>query len=501
MIKLAIIDIGSNSIRLLLVEIDSSGYYKVIDQLRESVRLGADMLEDKILNSRRIEKAIRTLCSFKNFCTLLRVDEILAVATEAVRKAENISDFLGRSKYEAGIDIRVLSGTEEAYYDSLAIKKSMYVNNSLVIDIGGASTELAWIRENIVIEYLSLPFGAVNLTQKFMSEGNVTCEIKMKILEFVNSSLSKIPWLKENEFDSIIGIGGTIKNLGKVHRKKFRYLLDSLYNYQIPYEDLHSIFNSVKDMKPAERQVLAGLSAERADIFTAPLLVLDYLMNKLNIPSLQISSYGLREGLLYEYVGKLNPIEDILEYSLRNLLACNSLDSECCFNFYLLADEFFRKFRPVHKLHSSTQIIIKVASILFAAGLNIIYYDYDDRCLKLSFNSEIYGLSQKQLLISVLSAYYGRNWSFPVCESFLSGVVNEEDIKDIKRIGILLSIVEFLNQYAEDICRIEFNITETSAEIKMNLHTKNDKNIGIPCRCIKNFKELFGRDLIIFCNV
>ncbi|WP_368490592.1 hypothetical protein [Clostridium sp. BJN0013] len=147
MLKIGIIDIGSNSIRLVIAQIHKNGSFNIIEEAKKAIDLGKDMNLKGELNLTRMNKAISALSSFKHLCTYKKVERIIPVATEAVRKAANQIEFLNRVKNELDINIRVLSGKEEAYYAYLGTVNSIDFSDGLLVDMGGSSTELIWVKE------------------------------------------------------------------------------------------------------------------------------------------------------------------------------------------------------------------------------------------------------------------------------------------------------------------------------------------------------------------
>ena len=138
---IAIIDIGSNSVRLVLVTVDERGFFKILDEVKESVRLGLDTGPNGELAEHRMDRALEAFKVFRSLCDSVGASEIVAIATAAVRTAPNRDYFLERAKNEAGIDIKVISGTQEAFYDYFGVINSIVSENGLILDIGGCSTE------------------------------------------------------------------------------------------------------------------------------------------------------------------------------------------------------------------------------------------------------------------------------------------------------------------------------------------------------------------------
>lgn len=497
--RIAVIDIGSNSLRMVLFEIDSSGYYKIIDDLKESVRLGADMVNGVLLNEERIKKAVNTLKSFKTFCDAVRVEEIIAVATEAVRKAENQDYFLKLVKDKANLEVRVLSGYEEAYYDSIGIINSMYVNNSLIIDIGGSSTELVWIQNNRMKEYTTLPIGAVNLTQKFDMDDIITPDKEEALLSFLKDTYGNISWLFNVKFDKVIGIGGTVRNIGKIDRKNKRYSLDIHHNYELISEDIHNIYNSAKSKNLKQRKKIEGLSKDRADIFVAPVLAITTLLEIIKANTFIVSGKGLREGLLYSYIiDNYGPIDDVLDFSIRNVLLRHNVDREHAQNVYKLTQLLFEKLQSIHHLDKSYESIIKTAAMLHDCGLSIRYYDHHKHSFYMIVNSEINGLSHKNLIMSAYVAAAHRNNDFDVDVFQFHSIISKLDLINVEKIGVLLRLSESLDKsMAGLVSDIECLINKDEVILKVSSQSDIELEIEDAKKASSYFRDVYNKDLII----
>ncbi|MBQ9730152.1 MAG: hypothetical protein IJV80_05015, partial [Clostridia bacterium] len=199
--KIGIIDLGSNSARLVIVEMFADGHYMIVDQLKESVRLGQDMERDGFLKPQRVEETIRTLKMFKRLCDASKVDRIIAVATAAVRRAKNQRSFLDEIQGACNIRIRVLSEEEESTLVYRGVINSMDIPKGLILEIGGGSTKIVYYNRRNMLNYACLPFGAVTLTDLFASDCS-TEEATAQIETFFEEQLKKIEWLKEVDEDT-----------------------------------------------------------------------------------------------------------------------------------------------------------------------------------------------------------------------------------------------------------------------------------------------------------
>ena len=217
--KIGIIDLGSNSARLVIVKMLGDGHFMVIDQLKESVRLGKDMERDGFLKPQRIAETIKTLKMFRKLCDAYGIERIIAVATAAVRRAKNQRSFLDEVATTCGIKLKVLSAEEEAVYIYRGIINTMDVPKGLILEVSGGATKVIYYNRRNLLNFKTLPFGAITLTELFATDGLTPAEQTAKIEEFFIQQLSSIEWLKEIDPETqLILVGGYFRALGKISK-------------------------------------------------------------------------------------------------------------------------------------------------------------------------------------------------------------------------------------------------------------------------------------------
>ena len=245
--RIAIIDLGSNTARLLIVDMFTEGHFMVVDELKESVRLGQDMDRDGFLKPQRIAETIKTLKMFKRLCDASGVERIIAVGTAAVRRAKNQRSFLDEIQVSCNITIRVLSEEEEALLVYRGVINSMDIPKGLILEIGGGSTKIIYYNRRNVLGFASLPFGAVTLTDLFANDASPE-ESAQHVEEFFTEQLKKIPWLSEIDPETqMIGVGGSFRNLFKISRLVRKYPLEMAHNYKMTTEDFTGIYDMLLD--------------------------------------------------------------------------------------------------------------------------------------------------------------------------------------------------------------------------------------------------------------
>ncbi|HEX9026287.1 MAG TPA: exopolyphosphatase, partial [Clostridium sp.] len=216
--NIAVIDIGSNSMRVLVYEIYENNSFKIIDEEKRMTRLGEFITKTNDLSNQGIQKLLITLEFFKILCEKNNVVEIIVVATEAVRRANNKKEILSLVKDKLKLNIRILSGLEESAYGYLTIKSTMNINDALLIDIGGSSMEITLVKNKTISNGVSVPLGSIPLTKLFPFDKRADNDTVLEFRQFIFNEFDKLPWLNNATDLPLIGIGGTARSIGKIHK-------------------------------------------------------------------------------------------------------------------------------------------------------------------------------------------------------------------------------------------------------------------------------------------
>ncbi len=298
--RLAVIDLGSNSIRMSVFEIERNGKFSQIGTYRSMIKLSEGMNEDMCLKPEAQLRAIKALLEYKHIIETKGITNIRAVATAAVRKAKNGAQFVTSAKDIAGIDIEVIDGEYEAELDCLAVSKTVGCNNGIICDIGGGSTEFIAIRNGKMQKpAVSTPMGSRSLTEDFFANGE-TDEAIDKAKEFVDSRLDEIPWIDDMSNVPIVGIGGTLRAFAKYHMNDISK--DAVNCYNISSDEIDRLFMKIVNSTSEERQLMAGIGKERSDIILGGLIPFMRLKERINSPRLTVADVGVREGILFEFL-------------------------------------------------------------------------------------------------------------------------------------------------------------------------------------------------------
>lgn len=303
--RLGAIDVGSNSIRLLVAEHDPDTGFEVIDEVKEMPRLAKGVAATGALDAEAMEQAFEALRRMKEMADRRGVTRLAAVATSAMRDASNGPAFVERIRGELGIPLVIIDADREARlsWRSVAHHFPLADGRTLVADIGGGSLELIGAVDGLVEVTTSLPLGAVRLTESHLTGRRETRKEVAALRRHVRKVLKKaLPW-RDWIQARLIGSGGSFTNLGRMAAARRGQTTETVHGTSINTGEVEALLEWLATRTPAERAAVPGLNPQRADIILAGLAVTAELLALADVRQLTISAFGLREGLLLEMIG------------------------------------------------------------------------------------------------------------------------------------------------------------------------------------------------------
>ena len=501
--KIGIIDLGSNSARLVIVNLFAEGYFMVVDELKESVRLGQDMERDGFLKPARVAETIKTLKMFRKLCDASGVTRIIAVATEAVRRAKNQRSFLDEIQATCGIKIRVLTSEEEAILVYRGVINTMDIPKGIVLEIGGGSTKIVYYNRRNMLNYVTLPFGAVTLTGLFSGDGLKPEEQAAKIEEFFTEQLKQVEWLKEVDPDvQMIGVGGSFRNLFKISKMVHKYPLDCVHNYKMQTEDFNPVYDMIKVLDLDRKKKIKGLSAERADILPAALAVIRAFINYMNVESFTFSGAGLRAGLMFNQALPSTiekPIADVLNYSLTTLVKYYDCDEKHVEHVVNLSIQLFKQLRVLHKFPRQYLKILKVAAMMHDCGMRIKYYNHQRHSWYMILNANLYGVSHRDIVLAAFTACCHKKEDINAYDwARYRDIITEDDLDVVKKLGVMLRIAESLDRANSGVIKsINCDILGDSVIMKTEIEGDATLEIKNAMAASTEFRKSFHKNLEI----
>jgi exopolyphosphatase/guanosine-5'-triphosphate,3'-diphosphate pyrophosphatase len=302
-LKLAAIDIGSNSIKLVVVQAETSDSFTVLAQEREVVRLGQETLVNGHINNAATLRATACLKRFRSVAEANGAERIVTMATATVREANNSADFIRKVEEETGLHVEVLSGLEEARLIGLAASQGCTAKGvtDLNIDIGGGSTEISIFRDGEPLKLISMKLGAVGLTDRFIRSDPPARNELDALRSEISSALERhASELREQSWDSTTATSGTALAIGAALNDTAPGVAST-----VTLANLQALNAKIAALSLAERRNVPGLTPQRADIIVAGGLVLEEVMHALGIESLRICDWSLREGVIIDRLREL----------------------------------------------------------------------------------------------------------------------------------------------------------------------------------------------------
>ncbi len=495
--KLGIIDVGSNSIRLIILQIRPDGSFKLIDDVKQSVRLGEHKENSYQLSREKMESAIDTLRFFKDLCQAVEVDELICTATEAVRRAPNQAEFLELAQKRLGLTILVLSGYEEAYYDYFGVVNTLDIPDCLLMDIGGSSTELVLVKDKQARHAISLPIGAITVTQLFRLENQVNTHTKEKLRSFLNGQFKQFEWL--GGIGPLVGIGGSFRTIAKIDRKMNNYPLNVIHNYRMTNAKLLHIFETVCSMEAQDRTSIKGLAKDRADIIAGALAEIVIVLEITGSNEIWISGSGLREGLLYNRIlpsGK--PVKNVLNFSLDNLMKNYYVEQGHARHVWHLSEQLYHQLKGGLQISGGQENILKTAAFLHDCGVDISYYDHHVHSFYKILNSRLNGLTHQELVMAASVAALHRKDDIKKIMSPYQTILSAGDIDTALKLGFLLRLSEGLDRrHTNNIYAINGSVDNNQVTLKVQAKVQPGLEIKYVQDLAPAFQKLFKKHLIL----
>ncbi len=490
--KLAAIDIGSNSLKLVIIEAAASDSFTVLLQDRERVRLGHETLKNHFLSEEAIDLSAAAIAKFRSIADSREVDSILAVATASVREAENAAEFVDEIERRTGVRIEILSSLEEARLIGVAVAQFYGANKEslLNIDIGGGSTELSLMVNGQPDKLFSMKLGAVGLTEKFLfSNPPKTKEIKNLLAEIGFALKQPVRKMEGEKWSFSTGTSGTILNLAALLN------IQTPEKTEIPLKKLIALNKTLAKVSLEKRIQMPVISPTRAEVIVAGGLILEGVMRTLNIQTLQPCSYALREGVIIDHLREIEaeslpPVPDVEDIRLRDVFAIGrrfGYEEQHALQVAALAEKIFDALAPIYNLKRHGRTLLAAAALLHDIGYHISHEAHHKHSLYLIKHSEITGFSENEKLMIANIARYHRK-ALPKDKHLDFMELNEKDRKITARLGGILRIADALDRgYENHVKDIQFKLSKRN----LNLKLVSEQDCTIERKAIEQKKDLF----------
>jgi exopolyphosphatase/guanosine-5'-triphosphate,3'-diphosphate pyrophosphatase len=418
--NLAAIDVGSNAIRMGVGRVTVEDGLEIVESTRLPVRLGKDAFTGGQLSESTMQAATDAFIRFRTIADQFGVNQIRAVATSALREAENGELLVDRIARQTNIQVEIISGEEEARLIHLGVGKALNLTGkrAILIDIGGGSVEVTLARGNEIISSESYPMGTVRLLQHLGANGSFPSTKLLR--EYTNSARRRIDQeLGGQEVDICVGTGGNLEEMGSLRKKLFKRESSEL----ITVEELNALVDKLSDMSVEERMKKLDLRSDRADVILPACMVLYMIVREARVKEVKIPGIGLKDGVLWDMLsqaaGPRLPRRELVLNAAMRLGQKYQFDADHAVHVSRLALRIFDQTLALHGLDKDSRLLLEVAALLHDIGHFINTIDHDLHGYYILKKSPLMGLeADKQEIVANVVRFHRKVFPSTQDENF-----------------------------------------------------------------------------------
>lgn len=488
---LAVIDIGSNSGRIIVVRLTADGHLEVLSDARVALRLMRDIDVAGRLGPEALERTAAALHDFIAVAAGSGARRTIALATAAVREARNGPEFVRQLEARTGLDILVVSGDEEARLAFAGAVNGLPIENGVLVDIGGGSLELAHFRERRAERSWTLPLGALRLTDRFLASDPPKQSEIAALQEHVAEMLADAGVAGLAGDERLAGTGGTIRNLAKMHRATVVYPIPRLHGYTIGRKPLRELVSRIVGRRYSRRTTLPGLSTDRADSIAGGALVVQAALEALGAPDITVSGQGLREGVAYEeLIDRMPPTREVRRASV-DAIACrfSTWDRERARRRTEIALALWDEMRPNG---DEGREVLEHAATMLDVGRSVDYYRRWEHAAEIIVSADLHGFSHRA--IAMMAALIVRAGNRRLGLDTYSTLIDGRDRRNIGRGAVLLAVADEVERRIPKGRAVSVHPYRTDDSVVLVLPVPHDWE---PAELSSRFQRVFGRELSI----
>ncbi len=506
--RVAAIDIGTNSIHMIVVQIRPDFSFDVIDREKEMVRLGAGGLDGRALTPEAMHAALQVLSKFRRLAESHQVDEIIAVATSATREAENGGDFLKTVIQQTGIRPRVISGTEEARLIHSAAVYGVGASGevAVVVDIGGGSVEVTRGTGAAIDVGRSFKLGVIRLTERFAKSDPVSAHDERKLVRHIDAEIGKyLAQIARAGFDRVIGTSGTILSLGAVAAAADGKPSSGLMrNRRLSAKQFRRVRKELSPLSLEERMRVPGLELRRADLAVCGAILLDEILRRLSAADITLCDLSLREGLILDYIARhrkeiaqADRYPDVRRRSVFELAERCNYFPEHAQQVARLAVALFDQTRAIHGLTDREREWLEYASVLHDIGVHISYERHHKHSYYLIKNGHLRGFEPEEIETIALVARYHRQ-ATPKRGHDGFSELKRRGRRTVRTLAAILRLAESLDRsHAQTITGLELHDRGDDDLLQLRTATDAELELWSASRHAAPFERLTGKPLRI----
>ncbi|MFX4231827.1 Ppx/GppA family phosphatase [Aliarcobacter butzleri] len=462
-----IIDIGSNSMRMVVLQKSSRFAFSLINETKSRVKISEGCYEnDGNLQEIPMQRAYESLKSFLNISNALKSRKIICVATSALRDAPNSKTFINKVRNDLGLNIKVIDGEKEAYFGGVAASNLLHDDTFVTVDIGGGSTEFCFVKNGKIEKSISLNIGTVRIKELYFNKNNIDGAKK-----YILDNLEKIFKLDVEIPKKVVGIGGSIRALSKLIMAKNQYPLDILHGYTYEVKNEIALLNRISKAKNCEDLKSFGIKKDRFDTIKEGSFIFKSILEELKTQTVVTSGVGVREGVyLTDLLRNSNhKFPHNFNVSVKSLLDRFQIDEKQSAYFGNNAKKIFDSLKPFHKLDNKYKELLVVASKLNSIGSVLNFYKSNDNAFDFILNGLNYDFLHTSRVIVAYTIKFSKK-SLPLQEDILKHKDLLPSLEVVQWMSFMISLNIAINQ---DFSRPKVEYILKNKTLEINLPNKS----------------------------
>jgi exopolyphosphatase / guanosine-5'-triphosphate,3'-diphosphate pyrophosphatase len=492
--RVAVADLGSNSWRLVVYGYEpDTPWWSPVDEIREAVRVGAGMGEERVLQPERIDRALHTAAVFASFCRASGIDQVEAIATSAIRDAANADELLTAIRETTGLQPRVISGREEAHYGWLAIANSTTIEDGFGLDIGGGSIQAMRLERRRLTDAESLPLGSVRVSEEFLPDEKASAKAMKALRKRVESELAELGWWEGG--GRLVGIGGTIRNLAAAAMRDTELPLMDAQGFRLERSELEDLIELLAERPASKRGDVRGIKPDRGDVILGGALVLAAALDGGGFDGIEVTEAGLREGVFFErLLGERELFDDVRRESVENLAHRFNSEPEHVRRVAALSRDVFDGLAAagLHDYGDPERELLWAGCVLHDIGTAIDYEDHHRHSHYLILNAGLPGFDPREVILIGLIARYHRKGDPDASE--LNGLARDGDDERLRLLCAIIRLAEQLERSRDGAIR---GVAVAAANGRVTLAPDADpaRDTTVPIWAARQNADLLGEAL------
>jgi exopolyphosphatase / guanosine-5'-triphosphate,3'-diphosphate pyrophosphatase len=503
--QVAVIDLGSNSWRLVVFTFVAGSWWKRTDELYETVRIGEGMAKTGRLGEKAIARGLETLTIFEHFCAAAGIapDQAHVVATSAIRDAENREEFLRAAREATPLHVEVLSAEEEARLGYVAAVNTSTLSDGAVLEIGGGSMQLIEVADRRARELCSLPLGAVRLTEELLPDDKPARKKDLeRVRERVRDTLGQVAWLPDAG-ERLVGIGGAVRNLAAAVQNAADQADIGVQGFVLTTEALSELIDELASLEPAKRGNVSGIKPGRADVILAGALAIQGVLEVGDFPGIEANEAGLREGVFFDrelFAGREPLFDHVRAAAVWNLAVQYEADLDHVDHVAELSLQMFDSLAEGRLLDPTPgeRELLWAAAMLHDVGMTISYDDHHKHSRYLIVSAELPGFDPRERALIAQISRYHRKGAPKLGE--MESLARKGDEELVARCSVILRLAEHLERGRDQSVR-QVRLRGNGKGIDLHLEAAGD--LTLPRWSVERygddeaFEKVFGRRLLI----